>query len=303
VSISLLATTMRHFLEVAQTGSITHAADRLHVAMSAVSRQIIKLEDHLGCPLFERKARGMTLTAAGERLLAHVQRTTLDTERVLEEVKGLGGQTMRTIRVACVEGLTGEFFAEVMATYRARHPDASIHLTVSTNDQLRQMLVRGDVDLGCKFSLAKEEGLRIEHQQRAPIMVIAGANHPLAKRRSVAIADIVRYPMAFGASTLESTSRQMLELCCRLREKQYQVAYLANFPTLVALAERGEVLTLMARICVSRAVNARSLVALPVSEPLFKRRNLQILTLRGHVLGEEVRQFRDHLIGVACALG
>ena len=69
--ISLLSLPLRYFLEVARTGSVNQAAQRLYVAASAVSRQLGKLEDSLGVVLFERQARGMTLTEAGTRLLAH----------------------------------------------------------------------------------------------------------------------------------------------------------------------------------------------------------------------------------------
>src|SRR5689334_14869492 len=69
----LLSIPMRHFLEVARSGSVSQAAARLFVASSAVSRQITKLEDSLGTPLFERHARGMALNAAGERLAAHLR--------------------------------------------------------------------------------------------------------------------------------------------------------------------------------------------------------------------------------------
>jgi len=56
---SFFSTQIRYFLEVARTGSVSQAAGQLHVAASAVSRQIAKLEDQLGCALFERRARGM----------------------------------------------------------------------------------------------------------------------------------------------------------------------------------------------------------------------------------------------------
>ena len=63
-------TTLRYFLAVAQSGSLTEASARLHVAASALSRQIAGLEAQLGSPLFERHPRGMVLTAAGEILAA-----------------------------------------------------------------------------------------------------------------------------------------------------------------------------------------------------------------------------------------
>ena len=68
-------TTLRYFLAVAQSGSLTEASARLHVAASALSRQIAGLEAQLGTPLFERHPRGMVLTAAGEILAVHARRT------------------------------------------------------------------------------------------------------------------------------------------------------------------------------------------------------------------------------------
>ncbi|WP_046240845.1 LysR family transcriptional regulator, partial [Delftia tsuruhatensis] len=80
-------TALRYFHEVAQCGSLTEASARLHVAASAISRQIAALEGLLGTPLFERHPRGMVLNAAGEILADHVRRAGLDAERALGEIE------------------------------------------------------------------------------------------------------------------------------------------------------------------------------------------------------------------------
>src|SRR6218665_1430078 len=82
-------TTLRYFLEVAHSGSLTEASARLHVAASALCRPIAGLEAQLGTPLFERHPRGMVLTAAGENLAIHARRTVLDAERALGEIRPL----------------------------------------------------------------------------------------------------------------------------------------------------------------------------------------------------------------------
>ncbi|MDE1995932.1 MAG: LysR family transcriptional regulator, partial [Rhizobiaceae bacterium] len=69
------ASILKYFAEVARSGSIRKASDELHVATSAVSRQIKKLEDELGTPLFERFSDGLRLTAAGEIVLKHSKDT------------------------------------------------------------------------------------------------------------------------------------------------------------------------------------------------------------------------------------
>ncbi|HSV52079.1 MAG TPA: LysR family transcriptional regulator, partial [Burkholderiaceae bacterium] len=214
MSLSLLGTAARYFMEVARTGSVSQAAEHLHVAASAVSRQVTKLEDSLGCALFERQARGMVLSAAGERLAAHMRTALLDAERAVDEVKGLGGQRASRIRIACTEGPASGFMAQVMSTFRAAHPPCSIELQVGAPDAVSRHLLRGEVDLGLKFSVAPEKGLKVEHQQSAPIMVLMAPGHALARRRMVTATELVRHPLAVPEAG--TTVRQMLDLCCSL---------------------------------------------------------------------------------------
>ena len=95
-------TALRYFLEVAQCGSVSLASQRLHVAMSAISRQIANLELQLGTPLFERHARGMVPTAAGEILEIAAQRRVDSTSADYEDM--VRGKTAWLIRAACEMG-------------------------------------------------------------------------------------------------------------------------------------------------------------------------------------------------------
>lgn len=127
----LLSIPMRHFLEVARSGSVSQAAARLFVASSAVSRQIAKLEDSLGTPLFERHARGMALNAAGERLAAHLRNAQLDIEQVFEQVRDLGGRSAHRIRTACTEGFAAHFMPQLMRSFESSHPGTQLELHVA----------------------------------------------------------------------------------------------------------------------------------------------------------------------------
>ena len=108
MSLPVLSIPMRHFLEVARTGSVSQAAARLFVAASAVSRQIAKLEQDLGTPLCGRQPRGMTLTPAGQRLAVHLGNAVLDAEDAMEQVRHLGGRAAARVRVCCTEGFAGD---------------------------------------------------------------------------------------------------------------------------------------------------------------------------------------------------
>lgn len=291
----LLSTATRYFMEVARTGSITEAAARVHVAASAVSRQMVKLEESLGCTLFERQARGMALTEAGERLAAWLRSAAEDTERIAQELRGVAGQRANHIHVACTEGFTVGFMPGVMASFRASHPDACLYLRVGAPDDVSRWLLRGEVDLGLKFAVAPEEGLRVEHQRKAPVIALVAPTHPLASRKRVTLAELVRHPLAVpGTGT---TVRQALDLACSLQGLHYQAVYSGNFPALLALAIQGEALTLSSYISAAHAVTAGALHAVTVAAAPFEQRSLQLLTLQGRSVGAGARAFQACLAG------
>ena len=134
--ISLLSLPLRYFLEVARTGSVNQAAQRLHVAASAVSRQLAKLEDGLGVVLFERQARGMALTEAGTRLLAHANAQTAQALELVDQLHGLSAQGALRVRVACTEGFAASFLPTVMADFRAAHPQVQLQLQVALPEEV-----------------------------------------------------------------------------------------------------------------------------------------------------------------------
>jgi molybdenum-dependent DNA-binding transcriptional regulator ModE len=91
--------------EVARTGSIRKAADRLNVSASAISRQILALETQLGTPIFQRLPKKLNLTAAGEVLIGHVRQTLKELTRAQIKIEELKGLRRGEITVAMMSGL------------------------------------------------------------------------------------------------------------------------------------------------------------------------------------------------------
>ncbi len=174
--VSLLSLPLRYFLEVARTGSVNQAAQRLHVAASAVSRQLGKLEDSLGVVLFERQARGMTLTEAGTRLLAHASAHEAQALELVEQLQDLSAQGALRVRLACTEGFAAAFMPLVMAGFRQAHPQVhlqlhlqlQLQLQVAVPQEVSALVLRGEADLALKYSTAPEKGLQVLHSAIAP---------------------------------------------------------------------------------------------------------------------------------------
>ncbi len=290
----LLSTATRYFMEVVRTGSITDAAQAVHVAPSAVSRQVAKLEESLGCPLFERQSRGMALTEAGERLAAWVHRAQQDTERVADEVRGLAGLRAGRVHVACTEGFAAGFMPQVMATFRQAHPGTSIHLRVGSPDDVSRWLLRGEAEVGLKFAVSPQKGLKVAHARRSPVVAVAAPPHPLARHRRISLAELVRHPLALPDAG--TTVRQALDAGCSQQSLHYEVIYSGNFPALLALALQGEAPTLASELSVAHAVRAGQLVAIAVEQPVFAARQAQLLLADGAEPGALLAAFVRHTV-------
>ena len=292
--ISLLSLPLRYFLEVARAGSVNQAAQRLHVAASAVSRQLGKLEDSLGVALFERLARGMALTEAGARLLAHATAHDAQAAELVDQLQGLSAQGALRVRVACTEGFAASFMPLVISTFRQTHPQVQLQLLVAVPQEVSALVLRGDVDLALKYSVAPEKGLQVLHSAIAPIYAIMPAQHPLARQRSVSVADVVRYPLLLGASGI--TGRQLFDLSCAVQGLRYVPAVESNFSSALLPLLDGEDVVLASYLTAARWVEAGLLAARPFDEVQLQQRRLQVLAVEGRAPSVLVQQFTQALV-------
>ena len=107
---------------VARAGSFRRAAERLNLSASAINRQILKLEDEIGLPLFERLPRGIRPTAAGERLLADIRRWRREQERAEGQLRDLKGQRRGVVTIGAMECFGTTLLPEAIKTLHARNP-------------------------------------------------------------------------------------------------------------------------------------------------------------------------------------
>src|ERR1700758_5593745 len=111
----------RYVDEVARCGSIRKAAEKLNVTSSAVNRRIMDLEEELGAPLFERRPRGVRLTAAGEVFVGFLRPQDGEVEGLKSQIEELQGMRRGTVRIACSQALALEFLPQQIADFRPRY--------------------------------------------------------------------------------------------------------------------------------------------------------------------------------------
>ncbi|MGU7779938.1 LysR substrate-binding domain-containing protein [Burkholderia sp. PU8-34] len=292
---------LRYFVEVARTGSLSDASARLHVAVSAVSRQIAKLESELGTPLFERRPRGMALSEAGERLLSFAQRSLLEAEHVMKEIGGLDALHGSLLKIACSEGFAIDFLPGVLASFKARHPGVDFSVWVVSPADATRRVRDGDVDVALTFSLAPEKGVRVEHTERAPVYALVRRDHPLAARDAVSLADVARYPHALPEPG--TTVRQLIDIACALDGVLLEPDLTSNnTASIYRYAQHTGAVMFAGLLSVRDRCHADGFVVVPLSNPQLRERSIQVQTMAGRDLPMSVRAFRDHLIDAITAV-
>lgn len=290
---------LRYFVEVARAGSLAAASENLHVAVSAISRQISKLEEDVGAPLFERLPRGMVLTDAGELLAEHARRTLLEADAVLGDISASEARGAKLVRIGCTEGFTGSFLPAALARHRAAAPHARYALRSGTPAQVEHWVALGEVDIGVAFSSGNTlaSAPSVVYSTDMPVRALLGPAHPLASRRCLTLADLQAYPLAL----LErgTTVRQLFDLCCSTRGIKIEPVLSSNSSAaLHAFAALAGAITLGSSVALKGLMNGMPLVWRPIDEPILSERVLQVTTMRERRLPVVVKGMLEAIIGM-----
>ena len=189
------AAVLRYFDHVARQGSIRKAAEVLSVASSAVNRQILRLEDEIGVPLFERSRAGVRPTAAGELLLRHVRETQNEFQRARAEIASLGGAVSGTVRIISLESMLARFLPEIVAEMTARHPRVNFTVLTVHPSEIAEALRSGDSDFGVLFVDNRLSGVDVVAEFRTAIGALMRPDHPLAGAKLLTLTECARHPV------------------------------------------------------------------------------------------------------------
>ena len=184
---------LEYFLAVADSRSFTQAARRLHVVQSGVSATIKALERELGAELFVRGPVGVTLTPAGQELRPRA-RATLDAASAAKDaVHATRGAVRGTVAVGTLTSISVVDLPALFAELHVRYPEVRIQLRAAGagTTGLARQLRDGDLDIAfLVFTGALPADLDARLVIAAPLLLVVPANHPLAKRDSVALAEL-----------------------------------------------------------------------------------------------------------------
>jgi DNA-binding transcriptional LysR family regulator len=211
---------------IARTGSIRAAAQRLHIAPSAVNRRLQDIEDELGAQLFERRPRGMKLNEAGSHFIAYIRRTQRELDQVLGQLASLKGLRQGRVKVVVSQGMSSSAMPLAIQRFKPSHPLVDFEVTVGDHVQALQMLRSMEVDLALVFNLEKAPDVRVLHQGVQGLCALMHPEHPLSGVAQLKVVDCLAYPLALP--NRDKAARQMIEAFCLERGLALQASIESN---------------------------------------------------------------------------
>lgn len=187
-------------LALARAGTTAGAASTMHITQSAVSRALTQAEDRVGALLFDRTARGVTPTRAGERLISGAG-TILARLSELEQLVAAPGEAPTRIRLVCECYTAYRWVPSVLTSLRHRLPGLELELAIDHNQNPVEALLRNDIDVALLTTAAlptdrAARGALLEQPLFSDeVIFVVGASHPLARAKSITRDDLRHHPL------------------------------------------------------------------------------------------------------------
>ncbi len=185
---------LRLVAAIADSGSLTRAAELVHLAPSSASHRLTQLEAVLGVPLFARHARGLTPTAAGESLLRHARQVFAQLEQMHADLAPYASGLLRQVTVFANTNAINCFLPEDLGDFLREHPQVRISLEEQPSPAIIQAVATGQVELGVVAAEGSLAGLENQPYRRDRLVLIVPAAHPLAGQAALAFADVLAEP-------------------------------------------------------------------------------------------------------------
>ncbi|UTW11215.1 LysR family transcriptional regulator [Marinobacterium rhizophilum] len=197
---------LHQFRVVAEQKNLTAASQLLHLSQPALTKNIKKVEEEFGVPLFERLPRGMLLTPFGEALLHRVKRMEMEYRYAHEEVSALQSGATASLNIGSGPVWALNYLPDILSQLYQRFPKLSVKLESGSMSVLLPKLASGELDLALGTQEVDEQlsdELKYIHMIDVDLIVVARRNHPLAHQATVSAEEVSRYRWVLFMQSLD----------------------------------------------------------------------------------------------------
>ena len=277
------------FLEIADAGSFSAAAARLHLSQPAISKRVATLEQRLDARLFDRIGRRVLLTEAGRALLPYARRVREDLEDGRRALSHLSREVQGRLAIGTSHHIGLHRLPPLLKTFAHAHPDVDLDIQFMDSEVACEAVLAGKLELGIvTLPTTPLDGLESKQVWDDPLAVVVSPEHALATRRRVTLRELARHPAVLPDAATYTHRIIKAELARHGVEPRVRLAtnYLETLKMLVAIGLGWSVLP---RSMLDRSVRA---LAIPGFAP---HRSLGAVWHRKRMLSAPARRLLDHL--------
>jgi len=280
------------FRHVVEAGSITHGAERAHLALAAASTRIRNMEEALGAALLVRSRQGVTPTQAGRTLLQHARSILRQSERLREDLGAYAGGLAGQIRVLSNTNAQ-EFLPEALSSFLAAHPHVSVDLEERLSDEVVGLIAEGVGDLGIVAATVDVSTLETYPFRKDRFVLVVARDHKLGKRTKIPFAQVLDHEFV-GLDRASALQRFLADKAARIGRPLRLRVQLRSFDAVCRLVECNVGIGIVPETTARRVGSTMAITAVALSDA-WAERDLTICVRDFSELPPYARQLVEHL--------
>jgi DNA-binding transcriptional LysR family regulator len=281
------------FRHVVEAGSITHGAERAHLALAAASTRVRNMEEALGAALLARSRQGVLPTQAGRTLLAHARTILRQAERLREDLGAYAGGLAGQIRVLSNTNALTEFLPEALSSFLSSHPHVSVDLEERLSDEIVGLIAEGVADLGIVAGTVDASALETFPFRKDRFVLVVAREHALAKRTKTAFSQVLDYDFV-GLDRASALQRFLADKATRIGQPLRLRVQLRSFDAVCRLVECNVGIGIVPETTARRVARTMAIATVALTD-LWAVRELTICVRGLAELPPYARELVEHL--------
>ncbi|QHI96861.1 LysR family transcriptional regulator [Xylophilus rhododendri] len=257
---------LRLYIAAAELGSLTRAAERLHLSLAAASARIRQLEDQAGVALLQREPRGVRLLPAGVVLLHHARAMLRQTEQLRAELGEYGGGARGHLRVLANTTAVSDFLPEILPGFLRGNPGINVDLQEKPNTVIPRGVLDESADIGIVAGQVDTLGLEQIHFSTDRLVLVTPLRHRFARRKSVAFAETLDEDTV-GMQQGSTLHAFLAGIADGLGRRQKLRLQLGSFDAMCRMISGGVAIGVLPESTALRHRDALGLALVPLSDP------------------------------------
>ncbi|MCG7960968.1 MAG: LysR family transcriptional regulator [Candidatus Thiodiazotropha taylori] len=281
---------MRSLVAIADTGSITEAADRIGLTQPALSRRLQQLEDYFGAELFSRGRKGVQLTEIGRLVESEARILIARYDHLRDQVRAHQGLEGGTVRIGGGATAVSFLLPKAIATFQGSHPAVKFQLKEAGSNEVAEDVINGRLELGLVTMPVKNRDLKVWPLLTDRIVLVGPKQHPLAKKRRISASALDG--ISFVGFEADTAVRQIIDATLRDAGVTMNVVMeLRSIPAILRMVATTGNLAFVSQLGVD---SLEDVAEIEVRD--FKvERELAVIARRGSTLSPAAQAFADLL--------